>query len=170
MDDRYGRLSASGDRWALTFTRRLPHSPEKVWRALTEPEHLAAWFPSGIEGERAAGAKLRFPFPQAEGPTEEGEMLAFEPPRLMELRWADDVLRFELRPDGEGTVLTLVDTFDELGKAARDAAGWHVCLDALVLHLAGDGQSPPDWKPLNDEYNERLGPEASTIGPPDWAV
>ena len=99
----------------------------------------------------------------------DGEMLAFEPPTLMELTWGDDVLRFELRPDGDGTLLTLTDTFDERGKAARDAAGWHVCLDALAHHLASDGQAPPDWKPLNDEYAERLGPEAATVGPPDWA-
>ena len=31
----------------------------------------------------------------------DGEMLAFVPPSLMELRWADDVLRFEIdRADG----------------------------------------------------------------------
>ena len=34
----------------------------------------------------------------------DGEMLAFVPPSLMELRWADDVLRFELEPDGIGVV------------------------------------------------------------------
>ena len=38
----------------------------------------------------------------------DGEMLAFDPPRLMELRWGEDVLRFELEPDGEdATLLTL---------------------------------------------------------------
>lgn len=169
MDERYGHLSSAGDRWQLTFTRRLAHPPEKVWRAITEPEHLTRWFPSDIEGERAAGSKLRFPFREEEGPTEDGAMLVFEPPRLMELTWGDEVLRFELASDGDGTTLTFVNTFDELGKAARDAAGWHVCLDALVHLVAGDGQAAPDWKPLNEEYNERLGPEASTIGPPDWA-
>jgi len=47
-----GRLEQAGDRWQLHFTRRLPHPPEKVWRALTEPEHLKEWFPNDIEGER----------------------------------------------------------------------------------------------------------------------
>ena len=28
--------------------------------------------------------------------------------------------------------LTLINRFDEIGKAARDAAGWHACLDALL--------------------------------------
>ena len=105
----------------------------------------------------------------------DGEMLAYDPPRLMEFRWGDgDVLRFELAPDGPGgeaSVLTLVDTFDEKGKASRDAAGWHACLDNLGYHLSGDG--PPydpekRWADVHPEYVERLGPDASTIGPPDW--
>ena len=53
-----GRLTQAGDRWQLRFERRLAHPPEKVWRALTEPEHLAAWFPSEIHGDREAGATL----------------------------------------------------------------------------------------------------------------
>jgi len=57
---RNGQLEAGGDSWRLRFTRSLPHPPEKVWRALTEPEHLDAWFPTTIEGDRQAGAALRF--------------------------------------------------------------------------------------------------------------
>ncbi|PZG03110.1 SRPBCC domain-containing protein, partial [Nonomuraea aridisoli] len=41
-------------RTTLRLQRRLPHPPEKVWRAITEPEHLAAWFPTTvtIDGDR----------------------------------------------------------------------------------------------------------------------
>ena len=56
-----GTLDRSGDRWALTFVRRLPHRPEKVWRALTEAEHLAAWFPSEIHGKRKRCASSSAP-------------------------------------------------------------------------------------------------------------
>ena len=60
MDDaELGSLTRQGDRWMLTFTRRLAHPREKVWRAVTEPEHLAAWYPQEIVGERRAGAPLR---------------------------------------------------------------------------------------------------------------
>ena len=31
-----GTLARNGDRWTLTFTRRLPHPLEKVWRAVTD--------------------------------------------------------------------------------------------------------------------------------------
>jgi uncharacterized protein YndB with AHSA1/START domain len=165
-----GHLERAEGRWRLRFIRRLPHPPEKVWRALTEPEHLAAWFPTDIEGDRAAGARLRFPFREGEGETTEGEMLTYEPPSALEFTWGDDeTLRFDLEPDGDGTVLTFVNTFGELGKAARDGAGWHACLDLLGYHL--DGQEPP-WKPgerwgqVHPGYVEEFGPEAATIGPP----
>jgi uncharacterized protein YndB with AHSA1/START domain len=166
-----GQLERTRDgRVQLRFTRRFRHPPEKVWRALTEPEHLAAWFPTRIEGERSPGAALRFVFPNGEGPEFDGEMLRYEPPAILEFRWGQDELRFELHPDGEGSLLTFVDTFDELGRAARDAAGWHVCLDALAAHL--DGQPPAGheaWQHAHQRYVERFGPEAATIGPPAGA-
>lgn len=167
-----GELRQAGDRWQLRFTRRLVHAPDKVWRALTEPEHLATWFPSTIDGDRAAGAALRFRFPESAATDPiAGEMLAYDPPRLMEFRWGGDILRFELEPDGTGTKLTLTDTLDELGKAARDAAGWHECLDILGTSLDDTGQRTLGnrWPELNAEYTQAFPPEASTVGPPkDW--
>jgi uncharacterized protein YndB with AHSA1/START domain len=161
-----GTLTRQGDRWTLTFTRRLAHSREKVWRAVTEPEHLAVWYPQEIVGDRRAGAPLRFVTSAGEG--FDGQMLVFDPPSVMEFTWGADLLRIELRPDGPGTLLTLTDTFDDLGKAARDAAGWHECLDRLVSGL--DGASPPAWgdrwRQVHPLYVAGLGPDASTIGPP----
>jgi len=165
-----GQLEQTGGRWQLRFTRRLPHPPERVWRALTEPEHLAAWFPTTIEGERAAGAALRFAHRDAAAPPVEGRMLVYAPPSVLEFVWGDDeTLRFEVTPDGDGSVLTLFNTIDQVGKAARDGAGWHACLDVLAHHL--DGEAPP-WRPderwaeVHGQYVARFGPEASTIGPP----
>lgn len=167
----YGSLEQRSDgRWQLRFTRVLPHPVERVWSAITEPEHLAQWFPSTIEGERRAGAPLRFTFPGDIVDPIDGEMLAFEPPRLMELRWGPDVLRFELRPRSDGTELTLLDVLEERGKATRDGTGWHTCLDALTASLSGEG-APREhlgrWEELQPRYAERFGPEASTIGPPE---
>lgn len=165
-----GALARQGDRWTLTFTRKLSHPREKVWRAVTEPEHLAVWYPQEIVGERRAGAPLRFITAGngSAGDGFDGQMLVFEPPSVMEFTWGTDLLRIELVPDGEGTVLTLTDTFDDLGKAARDAAGWHECLARLVADL--DGTPLPvlgePWKKIHPVYVSVLGPEASAIGPP----
>ncbi len=40
--------------------RRFPHPIEKVWRAVTEPEHLGQWFPSPVELELRPGGAMRF--------------------------------------------------------------------------------------------------------------
>jgi uncharacterized protein YndB with AHSA1/START domain len=161
-----GTLSRRGDRWTLTFTRRLAHPCEKVWRAVTEAEHLAVWYPQEIVGERKAGAPLRFVSSAGDG--FDGQMLVFDPPSVMEFAWGPDLLRIELEADGAGTLLTLTDTFDDVGKAARDAAGWHECLDLLARDL--DGATPPArgqiWRRVHPAYVTALGPEAATIGPP----
>jgi uncharacterized protein YndB with AHSA1/START domain len=163
----YGELERDGDRCQLRFVRRLPYAPEKVWRALTEADGLAAWFPTTIEGEFAAGATLRFNFRHGEADGFEGAMVACEPAVLLEFAWGpDDYLRFELHPDGDGTVLTFTDTFTPLGKAARDAAGWHSCFDALEAHLAGTEAPKARWAEVHPTYVQRFGPEASVLGPP----
>jgi uncharacterized protein YndB with AHSA1/START domain len=164
--ERDGQLEQVGDRWQIRFTRTLAHSPEKVWRALTDPEHRQAWFPDTSVGDfTTVGAPLRFEYTSGDF---DGEVLAADPPKLLELRWGVDILRWELRPDGAGTVLAFSDTITEVGKGARDTAGWHVCFD--LLDAALDGTPPdgnPDWRSLNAMYVERFGPEASTMGPPE---
>jgi uncharacterized protein YndB with AHSA1/START domain len=167
----YGTLEQLDDgRWQLRFTRILRHPVDTVWRAISEPEHLAHWFPTTIEGDRIAGAPLRFSFPDEEWPAFDGEMIACEPPSLMEVRWGPDIIRLELRPIPEGTELTLLDTLEELGKAARDGAGWHTCLDALQGILDG-AEEPREamgaWSEVHDRYAEEFGPQAAAIGPPE---
>jgi uncharacterized protein YndB with AHSA1/START domain len=167
----YGTVQQLEDgRWQLRFTRTFPHPPGKVWRAITEPEHLAKWFPTTVEGERAAGAPLRFSFPAGQAPPIDGVMLAFEPESAMELQWGPDVIRIELRRVPEGTELTLLDTLEERGKAARDGAGWHTCLDSLDAALRGDAaarQQMDNWREVHSHYVDSFGPAAATIGPPE---
>ena len=170
--ERYGKIEQRRDgRWQLRFERRLAHPQEKVWRAITEPEHLAAWFPSTIEGERAAGARLRFSFPDGVAEPIDGVMLAYDPMSLLELQWGPDIVRIELEPISEGTLLRLLDTLEERGKGARDGAGWHACLNALAAHPDGveearEEMATDGWKDVHGHYVESFGPEAATIGPP----
>lgn len=139
-----GTLREENGRYVLRFERRLSHPPEKVWAAITEPERLRAWFPQGVEyeGEMAVGGKILFRWDEGdEEPPFWGEITALDPPRLFEYTWDDEVLRFELRPEGEsGCVLVFTDTMDDRDWAARTASGWHACLDALEGLL--DGRPP----------------------------
>ena len=97
-----------------------------------------------------------------------GEVLEVDEPRRLVFTWGDDLLRFELTPANGGTELVLTVNFTEQGKAARDGAGWHECLDNLVKVSASDPErvDADTWATIHPAYVERFGPEASTIGPP----
>jgi uncharacterized protein YndB with AHSA1/START domain len=160
-----GTLEQTGQAWRLRFTRELAHPVDLVWRAVTEADHLNAWFPMRIRGDWVVGGPLTFADPEGRSPEFTGQVLACQPPSLLEFSWGPDVLRLELQAHGAGTTLTLLDTFEELGKAARDAAGWHVCLDLLAVHLDGTGTAVR-WTEVHPEYVAAFGPDASSVGPP----
>lgn len=165
-----GTLHAGAERFVLRFERRLAHPPEKVWKALTDPAELSHWFPQDVEADLRPGGKMRFAFRGGQGPPFDGEVIDFDPPRVFSYLWGTDVLRWELRPDGDGCLLVFTDIIDEQGKAARDGAGWHVCLEMLDARLGGGEPPPADrWQQVHPGYVDRFGPEAATIGPPGAA-
>jgi uncharacterized protein YndB with AHSA1/START domain len=150
-----GILLTVDGRSVLRFERRLRHPPDRVWPALCDPDELSHWFPARIEvdGELRRGAPLRFVFPGGEGPTLDGEVTHFDPPRILQYTWGDSVLRFELRPEGEGSVLVFTHAFDPPAEAAKFAAGWHLCLDALGAQLDGAPAPPAEvWGEHHERY------------------
>ena len=69
----------------LGFDCELPDPPEKVWRALTVPELLAAWMmPNDIKPE--IGSRFAFAGPAA---PIECEILDAEPGRLLRYSWRE---------------------------------------------------------------------------------
>ena len=135
-------FTAAGPQWALSFERDLEHSPDKVWRALTERELLREWFPADIEGEWEPGAALRFIFLHGEGdglPEDQllGEVLEVDPPRNLWFRWGDHFFRCELTTERGGCRLVFSDTFADASEGARNATGWNLCLANLDLILDG---------------------------------
>jgi uncharacterized protein YndB with AHSA1/START domain len=141
-------LLRTGDRPILRFERHLPRPIEEVWRAVTEPEQLSAWFPSRIEiDEWKVGARLRHHFDGHDLDPLEGEVLECVPPRRLSFTWGTDTISYSLTPAaGGGTTFVLT---EELGAAiaARNAAGWESCLDRLV-----DGADGGDWRPRFERY------------------
>ena len=50
-----------GDKWTLVLVRDLHHTPAKVWKAITDPEHLREWAPFDADkslGTAGTSAKL----------------------------------------------------------------------------------------------------------------
>jgi uncharacterized protein YndB with AHSA1/START domain len=170
---RHGVLAEHGGCWTLRYARELGQSPERVWAALTERDELEHWFPTGVHGGWEPGARLQFPFHDEIFPTMHGLVLQVRAPELLEYRWGPDTLRFELSPGGIGTHLEFTVTLEELGKAARDGAGWHEALDLLESCLDGEQPWPlgERWGELAPVYAAAFGPAAATIGPPEgWST
>jgi uncharacterized protein YndB with AHSA1/START domain len=117
--------------------RRYPHPIDKVWRAVTTPEHLGHWFPSPVDIDLRPGGTMTFgTFGPSTGAT--GTVEAVDAPRLLSFMWGADRITFELAPDGDGTTFALTHTFDDRTGAPSFATGWGLCLSGLRALLAGD--------------------------------
>ncbi|MDQ8045994.1 MAG: SRPBCC domain-containing protein [Solirubrobacteraceae bacterium] len=158
---------------ALRFERRFSQSQERVWRALTDPADLPAWHPSPFTGDLEVGATLVFDSSWIA----DGVVTHVDPIDRLGYRWGTEGdLLWELEPTGEGgTVLTLTHTFDDHLKAARDGAGWTVCLARLTnavectaSEAAGSGEAchVPDWADLNAQYQAKFGIDPAEATPP----
>lgn len=168
-------LQDQAGRSVLRFERTLRHPPERVWKALTDPAEHRSWHPTPFELEPVVGGKVTYLAGGDVPDMAAGEVTEYDPPRVLAHTWDADLLRWELRAHDDGCVLVLTHTFDDRFKAARDAAGWHVCLDALAATLAGaqpphgeDGERlPSNWRELNTAYEKRFGipPEKATPPP-----
>ena len=117
----------------MRYTRYYRAAPDEVWAALTQPDSLARWLaPTGELALRRGG-----PFElQLEGATMKGRVRTVEPSRVLELDWIDadaepSIVRFELSPDGGGTVLVLDHRRIDARVGMRYMARWGSHLERL---------------------------------------
>ena len=94
----------------------LPHAPEKVWRALTDPVLLSEWLLPVVDLTLEAGAAFTFktqPHPGWDG-TVKCRILAIDVHRSLSYEWVvgdmeiETVVTFTLTPTASGTRLSLV--------------------------------------------------------------
>ena len=87
-------------------------------------------------------------------------MLEVDAPTLLAYQWDQEVLRWELRQEGDGCVLTLTTDVQDPDHVADTAAGWHAGLDMLGDHLAGREVREPEGGPAPEalvaHYRETL--------------
>jgi uncharacterized protein YndB with AHSA1/START domain len=141
-------LIRTGSRPVLRFERHLLQPPSVVWRAVTDPVEMRAWFPTRIEiGDWKVGASLTHYFDNHDIDPLPGTVLDWDPPHRVSFTWGEDTITFELTPaDGEGTVFVLTEEL-AANHAARNAAGWDSCLDRLET-----GVEAAPWQQRFDRY------------------
>jgi uncharacterized protein YndB with AHSA1/START domain len=99
---------------SIAYEFDLQHSPEKVWRALTDPSLLAEWLLPAVGLELEPGAAFTFqtqPHPGWDG-TVNCRFLEIEPGKKLSYAWVvaemDTVVTFTLTPTSSGTRLSLL--------------------------------------------------------------
>ncbi|MFD8232497.1 SRPBCC family protein [Streptomyces sp. NPDC059696] len=151
-------LTLDDGRPAVRFSRLYDHPVERVWQFVTDADELERWFPARAEIELRPGGAVRFSGdPHMEDST--GRVLAVDPPRHLSFEWGGDELRFDLEETGQkSTRFTLTNVLAAQDSAARNGAGWEVCLAALDARARGETTAGPHagadapWKELYAAY------------------
>jgi uncharacterized protein YndB with AHSA1/START domain len=145
------------DEFTVRRTVTIAAPIEKVWAAVTEPEHISRWFgqTTGFD-ELAVGARGAFSF---EGYGTIPVLIEeLDPPHAVAFRWGNEsgqaidpdrvdpehstVFRFTLEAIDSGTRLTVVESgFGTLSSPAAsmesNRTGWDEQLDKLVAYFEG---------------------------------
>jgi uncharacterized protein YndB with AHSA1/START domain len=145
---------AEHDTFTVRRTIHIAASVEKVWTAVTEPEHISRWFGRTVIQGTGVGAHGTVTWPDEDAIPIRIEEL--DRPRTISYRWCNDdalgsvpseldprrstVFTFTLEPVGDGTQLTVVETGfettrDPAGNLESHRQGWDEQLDRLVAML-----------------------------------
>ena len=137
--------TARSDTQSIAFEFDLPHAPEKVWRALTEPELLAEWLLPIVDLKLEPGAAFTLqaqPQPGWDGAVK-CRFLEIEANRKLSYAWVvgdiDTVVTFTLTPTSSGTRLSLVQSGFQPHQRQNIAGaryGWQMMGEKLVDLLA----------------------------------
>lgn len=154
-------VQKEGEKWTLILIREIRHSPEKVWQALTKPEHVREWAPFDADGNLdTVGAIVNLTW-VGTGRPQATTVTRAEAPDVLE--YGD--IRWKLEAAGDGTRLTLWHKIDHRF-ISWGAAGWHICFDVLDRFLngspigriaGGDVMQFSGWQRLNAEYAKQFG-------------
>jgi uncharacterized protein YndB with AHSA1/START domain len=162
-------LTLDDGRPAVRFSRTYDHPIERVWQFVTDADELARWFPSRAEIDPRPGGTITFSG-DPNMPEATGRVLALDEPRHLSFEWGGDELHFDLEAlDGKRTRFTLTNVLQAADTAARNGAGWEVCLAALDA-LARDERSEgphagtgAPWKEFYDAYLDAGMPSGAPV-------
>jgi uncharacterized protein YndB with AHSA1/START domain len=127
----------------VRLTRRLGAPPGEVWATLTSPDSLSRWLARPLRLELAPGGRIELAVGSDGAGRVVGGVRRVEPGRLLELDWRGpgedpSVVRFELSPDGDGTLLVLDHRLIEEPVGMAYISRWTRSLARLEASLGAD--------------------------------
>jgi len=127
---------------SVVVERELPHPPDKVWRALTQPQLLEEWLMKS-DFKPVVGHRFRF---RADWGAVDCRVLAVEPGKTLSYTWAayglETVVTWTLTPASGGTDLRMEQSGfrpDQPQYYEGAKGGWQRFLAALEQLLARTG-------------------------------
>ena len=146
-------MAAVKEKPSLTIVRKLKAAPDKVWRALTQPEALKKWMapddafkiPVAETNVRVGGRyHIVMKSPDGEDHDVSGSYRVIVPNRKLVYTWAwkstperESLVTFELRATDGGTELTLKhEQFADEEARDKHQQGWTGCLARLEKVVA----------------------------------
>lgn len=128
---------------AVRLTRYYRASPAEVWAALTDADSIARWLAPVRSLDLSPGSSIQLQV--GSDVSLDAKVRAVESERLLELDWMvpgeePSVVRFELRPDGDGTVLALDHRLIDARLGMRAMGIWENHLTRLDA-LLGEGEA-----------------------------
>jgi len=168
MDD--GTYVTVENRPAVRFERDYAYPLQQVWQAISDPDQARRRFPSTLLFEPEVGGAIRF----TDDPhlaDQEGVVLDYDPPRALGFSWGDSEVHITLEPFADNQCrFVLINVLAADNEAARNAAGWTVCLGEFDKVIRGEESDGPhvdtaiNWQTSYDAY-VRSGMPAGAIIP-----
>jgi uncharacterized protein YndB with AHSA1/START domain len=157
----------------IRIERLLPGPVSRVWSYLTDGELRRKWLAAGtMELKAGSGFELTWrndeltdpPGARPEGfgaeHTMKSHIVEVDHERRLVFSWGETgEVSFELRPDGDQVLLTLVHRrISDRPNMLMVGAGWHMHLDILAARLSGQAPEPfwDGWLRLKQEYDRRI--------------
>jgi uncharacterized protein YndB with AHSA1/START domain len=144
---------------SFVYVTYIRTTPEKLWRALTEPEFTRQfWAGTTQDCEWRVGASWRLMIPDGRV-GDAGEVLEIEPPRRLVLSWQNQFtdlraeghsrLTYLLEPQGEMVKLTVMHEMPQPGSKfiEKISNGWPIILSSLksLLETGESLQATRRW-------------------------
>lgn len=147
-----GTVSQEAQRTAVTLVREYPLEDWGLWKFLTERDLVKQWFPNEYTFEPWDGGALIF-HDQYDLDTEGGAVIQYEAPHYLSFTWGENEVSYTVDTlEGNKVRFTLTDTLANEDEAARNAAGWELCIKNLDELIAGQSTSPFSWDSWKEFY------------------